>query len=55
MGMAVFSGMLIATVLAVCLIPVLFVAVTKLTGGDKQAKPPGGETALAGGGDTGGD
>jgi len=48
MGMAVFSGMLIATILAVCLIPVLFVAVTKLTGGDKRVKPPGGETALAG-------
>lgn len=54
MGMAVFSGMLIATVLAVCLVPVLFVAVTKLTGGDKRTKPPGGETALAGGHGAGG-
>jgi HAE1 family hydrophobic/amphiphilic exporter-1 len=32
-GMAVFSGMLIATLLGVCLIPVLFVVVEKLTGG----------------------
>jgi HAE1 family hydrophobic/amphiphilic exporter-1 len=30
MGMAVFSGMSIATALGVCLVPVLFVAVTKL-------------------------
>jgi HAE1 family hydrophobic/amphiphilic exporter-1 len=37
MGMAVFSGMLIATILGVCLIPVLYVAVEKLTGGGKQA------------------
>jgi multidrug efflux pump subunit AcrB len=35
MGMAVFSGMLIATILGVCLIPMLFVAVEKLTGGAK--------------------
>ena len=40
-GMAVFSGMLIATLLGVCLIPVLFVLVEKLTGGGKDAKPPG--------------
>jgi HAE1 family hydrophobic/amphiphilic exporter-1 len=32
MGVAVFSGMLIATILGVCLIPVLFVAVSKLSG-----------------------
>ena len=36
-GMAVFSGMLIATLLGVCLIPVLFVLVEKLTGGGKDA------------------
>ena len=42
MGMAVFAGMLIATILGVCLVPVLFVMVEKLTGGDKHAKPPGG-------------
>ena len=33
MGMAVFAGMSIATVLAVCLIPVLFVFVNRLGGG----------------------
>jgi HAE1 family hydrophobic/amphiphilic exporter-1 len=54
MGMAVFSGMLIATLLAVCLIPVLFVAITKLTGGDKRPKPPSEEPAIAGGHDAGG-
>jgi len=41
--MTVFAGMLIATLLGVCLIPVLFVAVTKL-GGSKEGAPP---TALA--------
>ena len=41
-GMAVFAGMLIATILGVCLIPVLFVVVEKLTGGGKHAAPPGG-------------
>jgi HAE1 family hydrophobic/amphiphilic exporter-1 len=54
MGLAVFSGMLIATFLAVLLIPVLFVAVTKLSGGDKRSKPEGGEAVLAGGHDAGG-
>ncbi|HXY39336.1 MAG TPA: efflux RND transporter permease subunit, partial [Vicinamibacteria bacterium] len=43
MGMAVFSGMLIATILGVCLIPVLFVFVTKLSG-SKEAAP--GKVAL---------
>lgn len=38
MGMAVFSGMLVATVLGVLLVPALFVIVEKLTGrGKKQA------------------
>ncbi|HYN04805.1 MAG TPA: efflux transporter outer membrane subunit, partial [Vicinamibacteria bacterium] len=32
MGMTVFAGMLIATLLAVCLIPVLFVAVSRISG-----------------------
>jgi HAE1 family hydrophobic/amphiphilic exporter-1 len=32
MGMTVFSGMLVATILGVCLIPMLFVAVEKATG-----------------------
>ena len=41
-GMAVFAGMLIATILGVCLIPMLFVVVEKLTGGGKHAAPPGG-------------
>jgi HAE1 family hydrophobic/amphiphilic exporter-1 len=47
MGMAVFAGMLIATILGVCLIPVLFVTVEKLIGRGKHAVPPGG-TAPAG-------
>ena len=37
MGMAVFSGMLIATILGVCLIPMLFVAVEKVIGGRAHA------------------
>jgi len=37
MGMAVFCGMLIATILGVCLIPVLFVFVTKLSGSKHTA------------------
>jgi HAE1 family hydrophobic/amphiphilic exporter-1 len=47
MGMAVFSGMLIATILGVLLVPVLFVVVEKLTGGEKHrpAPPPGGAGA----------
>jgi HAE1 family hydrophobic/amphiphilic exporter-1 len=36
MGMAVFSGMLIATILGVLLVPVLFVTVEKITGGKKK-------------------
>jgi HAE1 family hydrophobic/amphiphilic exporter-1 len=42
MGMAVFAGMLIATILGVCLIPVLFVTVEKLSGRGKHPAPPGG-------------
>ena len=43
MGMTVFAGMLVATILGVCLIPMLFVAVEKVTGGSKQPVPaPGG-------------
>ena len=37
MGMAVFSGMLLATVLGVFLVPVLFVIVQKLSGGSRPA------------------
>jgi HAE1 family hydrophobic/amphiphilic exporter-1 len=36
MGMAVFAGMLVATILGVCLIPMLYVAVEKVIGGAKQ-------------------
>jgi HAE1 family hydrophobic/amphiphilic exporter-1 len=47
MGMAVFSGMLIATILGVCLIPVLFVAVQKLTGKKGGHAEPGGGPSVA--------
>jgi len=39
MGMAVFSGMLIATILGVCLIPMLFVAVERAIGGAASHVP----------------
>jgi HAE1 family hydrophobic/amphiphilic exporter-1 len=39
MGMAVFSGMLLATFLAVFLIPVLFVTVAKIAGGARATAP----------------
>src|SRR5262249_1320518 len=39
MGMTVFSGMLIATILGVCLIPMLFVVVERLIGGAKHEAP----------------
>src|SRR5262249_55880343 len=50
MGMTVFSGMLVATILGVCLIPMLFVAVERGIGGAKQHAPapagaPGGTLA----------
>src|SRR5262249_36976070 len=48
MGMAVFSGMLIATVLGVCLIPMLYVAVEKAIGGAKQHAPASGHARLPG-------
>jgi len=38
MGTTVFSGMLVATILGVLLIPALFVIVEKLTGGEKKAR-----------------
>ncbi len=45
MGMTVFSGMLIATIIGVCLIPVLFVAVEKVlawrSGAAPEQVPPG--------------
>src|SRR3954470_20686666 len=49
MGVAVFAGMLIATILGVCLIPMLYVAVERVTGAKTPALlPPAGEPALAG-------
>jgi HAE1 family hydrophobic/amphiphilic exporter-1 len=39
MGMAVFSGMLMATVFGVCLVPVLFVLVERVFGRRKTAAP----------------
>jgi HAE1 family hydrophobic/amphiphilic exporter-1 len=39
MGMAVFSGMLVATLLGVCLIPMLYVAVERVIGGAKAHVP----------------
>jgi hydrophobe/amphiphile efflux-1 (HAE1) family protein len=44
MGMAVFSGMLVATILGVCLIPMLYVAIEKATGGAKRQAPAAGAT-----------
>jgi len=39
MGMAVFAGMLVATILGVLLIPMLFVAVERVVGGAKHVAP----------------
>jgi HAE1 family hydrophobic/amphiphilic exporter-1 len=44
MGMAVFAGMLVATILGVCLIPMLYVAVERIIGGAKQPAPAGAPT-----------
>src|SRR6185295_19511806 len=42
MGMAVFAGMLVATILGVILVPVLFVVIMRLFGKEAEAaaKPP---------------
>ncbi len=40
MGMAVFAGMLIATILGVYLIPMLYVVIEKMIGGGKAKVPP---------------
>jgi HAE1 family hydrophobic/amphiphilic exporter-1 len=40
MGMTVFSGMLVATILGVLLIPMLFVAVQKVIGGTQHVPAP---------------
>jgi HAE1 family hydrophobic/amphiphilic exporter-1 len=50
MGMAVCIGMLVATILGVCLVPVLFVTVEKVTGRGKHAPPPGAPAAQTHGG-----
>jgi NodT family efflux transporter outer membrane factor (OMF) lipoprotein len=47
MGMAVFAGMLIATILGVLLIPALFVAIERLSGGGKSKKAAAAGLALA--------
>ena len=47
MGMAVFSGMLIATILGVLLVPVLFVMVEKLSNRKKGSAPPPAAPAAA--------
>jgi len=50
MGMAVCIGMLVATILGVCLVPVLFVTVEKVIGRGKHAAPPGAPMAETHGG-----
>jgi len=45
MGMAVFSGMLVATFLAVFLVPALFVMIQKLGGKRAQPQPEPGASA----------
>ena len=45
MGMTVFSGMLVATILGVLLIPMLFVVVEKVMGGSKQHATAAGRAA----------
>jgi HAE1 family hydrophobic/amphiphilic exporter-1 len=45
MGMTVFSGMLIATILGVLLVPMLFVLVGKLTGSKPGPVPDTGPPA----------
>jgi HAE1 family hydrophobic/amphiphilic exporter-1 len=50
MGMTVFAGMLIATLLAVCLIPVLFVAVSRISGSKPGTAPPPEPAAASHGG-----
>ena len=49
MGVAVFAGMLIATILAVLLVPVLFAIVEKLGGRKHASPPPSASPAPAGG------
>jgi HAE1 family hydrophobic/amphiphilic exporter-1 len=52
MGMAVFAGMLVATILGVILVPVLYVVVSKLAGqkpGAEPAAPAAGAPSHGGG------
>jgi HAE1 family hydrophobic/amphiphilic exporter-1 len=56
MGMAVFAGMLIATILGVILVPVLFVMIERVFGGKKgrgevgaEQKEPEPQKAVSGG------
>jgi HAE1 family hydrophobic/amphiphilic exporter-1 len=44
MGMAVFSGMLVATILGVCLVPMLYVVVERIIGAEKKHAPAGAPT-----------
>ena len=53
MGMAVFAGMSVATILGVLLIPMLYVAVGKAIGGDKAHPPAPPQPATAGHGEGG--
>jgi HAE1 family hydrophobic/amphiphilic exporter-1 len=55
LGMTVFSGMLFATVLGVCLIPVLFVLVERFFGGRAPAATAASATHVASGDAEGGD
>ena len=41
MGMTVFSGMLVATLVGVLLVPAMFVAVERFFGSNKSGSPPG--------------
>jgi HAE1 family hydrophobic/amphiphilic exporter-1 len=43
MGMAVFAGMLVATILGVILVPVLFVVIERLFGGKGKGGVPADE------------
>jgi HAE1 family hydrophobic/amphiphilic exporter-1 len=45
MGMAVFAGMLVATILGVILVPVLYVMIERLFGGKGKGEPPPVEAA----------
>jgi HAE1 family hydrophobic/amphiphilic exporter-1 len=49
MGMSVFAGMLVATILGVVLVPVLFVAVGRLFGAKKKEEVPAAVPAQGGG------